>query len=99
MPGFDGARYAAHGYQYQYLRTLEALLAYVSNAEVQSCRIEGPADASSVQDTDAIDFDIIDRRGQPLLAAQVKTTRGRRFDRGEAFGALVRLVTFYDADR
>ncbi|WP_432747206.1 ATP-binding protein [Streptomyces sp. JH002] len=97
MP-FDGGRVAARGFQYQYLRTVEALLASVADGEVAACRIEGPADAVSLQHADSVDFDLVDTGGHSLMAVQVKSASTTRvMPAREAVSVLVHLVTGFEA--
>jgi hypothetical protein len=94
----DGGRVAARGFQYQYLRTLEALLAALDRAGVEGCRIEGPAPGTTANAVDVVDFDLIDRAGECLLAAQVKSAApGRQVSAPEAFAVLVEMVIKCDA--
>lgn len=95
---FDGGRVAARGFQYQYLRTVEALLASVGDSEVAACRIEGPGDTVSLQHVDSVDFDLVDAAGRSLMAVQVKSASPGRVVRArEAVSVLVHLVTGFDA--
>ncbi|MEV0266055.1 hypothetical protein AB0I49_32605 [Streptomyces sp. NPDC050617] len=94
----DGGRVAARGFQYQYLRTVEALLASIRDAEVTACRIEGPGDTVSLQHVDAVDFDLVDAAGRSLMAVQVKSAGSARVVRArEAVSVLVHLVTGFEA--
>ncbi|MFE3547422.1 NB-ARC domain-containing protein [Streptomyces kronopolitis] len=98
MSNLDGGRVAARGFQYQYLRTLEALLAAWDRAEVVGCRIEGPAPGSTASAVDVVDFDLVDRQGGCLVAAQVKSAApGQRVSAPEAFAVLAEMVTKCDA--
>ncbi|MFD9211822.1 hypothetical protein ACFVY9_01645 [Streptomyces sp. NPDC059544] len=95
---FDGGRVAARGFQYQYLRTVEALLASVGDGEVAACRIEGPEDTVSLQHADSVDFDLVDAAGRSLMAVQVKSAGAGRVVRArEAVSVLVHLVTGFEA--
>jgi hypothetical protein len=67
----DGGRVAAWGFLYQYLRTIEAVLAAAEDDRFAACRVEGGASESD--QLDVVDFDLIDPDGEVLLAAQVKT--------------------------
>ncbi|MFG3590486.1 hypothetical protein [Streptomyces sp. NPDC047990] len=97
---FDGGRVAARGFQYQYLRTVEALLASVRNGEAAVCRIEGPGNAVSLQHTDSVDFDLADAAGRSLMAVQVKSAgAGRTVKAREAVTVLVHLVTGFEAEQ
>ncbi|WP_143670229.1 hypothetical protein [Streptomyces antimycoticus] len=95
---FDGGRVAARGFQYQYLRTVEALLASVADAEVAACRIEGPDNAVSLQHAESVDFDLVDAAGRSLMAVQVKSANATRVvPAREAVSVLVYLVTGFQA--
>ncbi|KMS76588.1 hypothetical protein ACM01_05310 [Streptomyces viridochromogenes] len=97
---FDGGRVAARGFQYQYLRTVEALLASVRTGKAAVCRIEGPGDTVSLQHTDSVDFDLTDADGRSLMAVQVKSAgAGRTVRAREAAAVLVHLVTGIDAEQ
>jgi hypothetical protein len=96
--GLDGGRIGARGYEYQYLRTVEALLAGFGTRAVAACRIEGPAGLASLQHADAVDFDLVDDDDCSLLAAQVKNVgTGRDFRARDALEALVHLVQTFEA--
>ncbi|MEU2624624.1 hypothetical protein ABZ642_42045 [Streptomyces sp. NPDC007157] len=96
----DGGRIAARGFQYQYLRTVEALLAAAGDADVAACRIEGPGSTVSVQRADSVDFDLTDAAGCSLMAVQVKSAAaGRTVRAREAVSVLVHLVTGFEARR
>lgn len=100
MVRMDGGRLAARGFQYQYLRTLEAMLTASDHTTVHGCRIEGPTDATSVSAIDVVDFDLVDKDGECLLAAQVKSASpGRRVSAPDAFTILAELVCKVDAER
>lgn len=95
---FDGGRIAAWGFQYQYLRTIEAILASVGDGEVAACRIEGPRDTVSLQHADSVDFDLVDAAGRSLMAVQVKSSRAARtVPAREAASVLLHLVTGFEA--
>lgn len=97
---FDGGRVAARGFQYQYLRTVEALLASVADGEVAACRIEGPDHTVSLQHADSVDFDLVDTDGRSLMAVQVKSASATRVvPAREAVSVLVHLVTGFEARR
>ncbi|MDF6065966.1 hypothetical protein H8R03_28970 [Streptomyces sp. JH010] len=96
----DGGRVAARGFQYQYLRTVEALLAGMQQGEATACRVEGPGNAVSVHHVDSVDFDLINASGRSLLAVQVKSAGAGRTARArEAVSVLVHLVTGFEADQ
>ncbi|MDN3257596.1 hypothetical protein [Streptomyces sp. MA25(2023)] len=96
----DGGRVAARGFQYQYLRTVEALLAGMQQGEATACRVEGPGNAVSVHHVDSVDFDLVDDSGRSLLAVQVKSAgAGRTVRAREAVSVLVHLVTGFEADQ
>jgi tetratricopeptide (TPR) repeat protein len=95
MP-IDGGRIAARGFEYQYLRTLEALLDMADDQRVRSVRIEGPADAGGRGN--AVDFDVVSVDGTCALAVQVKSKApGGIFEVSDAVSALVALVRDHDA--
>lgn len=90
----DGGRIAARGFQYQYLRTLEAMLDHV-DTDVTAVRVEGPAGDERVE---SVDFDVVDPHGEVRYAAQVKSAAaGRTVSAAEAFGQLIRLVVSHEA--
>jgi hypothetical protein len=94
MAQIDGGRIAARGFQYQYLRTIETLLTCTQKQAVHACRIEGPANLSSLSSVNMIDFDLIDQAGNCLLAAQVKSaSEGRQISAPLAFSILLNLTT------
>ncbi|WP_107471483.1 NB-ARC domain-containing protein [Streptomyces sp. PTY087I2] len=96
----DGGRVAARGFQYQYLRTVEALLAGMQQGEATACRVEGPGNAVSAHHVDSVDFDLVDDSGRSLLAVQVKSAgAGRTVRAREAVSVLVHLVTGFEADQ
>ncbi|MFJ2607989.1 hypothetical protein ACIO13_23895 [Streptomyces sp. NPDC087425] len=96
----DGGRIAARGFQYQYLRTVEALLVAAGDEDVAACRIEGPGGAVSVQHADSVDFDLTDDAGCSLMAVQVKSAAaGRTVKAREAMSVLVHLVTGFEAQQ
>lgn len=100
MVRMDGGRVAAHGFQYQYLRTLEAMLTASDQERVHGCRIEGPADTTSVSAIDVVDFDLVDKDGDCLLAAQVKSASpGRQVSAPDAFTILAELVCKVEAEQ
>jgi hypothetical protein len=100
MTGLDGGRIAARGFQYQYLRTLEGILAALDRPQVYACRVEGPPLSSSLADVDAVDFDLVDTDGRSLLSAQVKSAGpGVRMGASAALHALLRLTHASEADR
>jgi tetratricopeptide (TPR) repeat protein len=92
----DGGRVAARGFQYQYLRTLESVLALVDDSRVIAIRVEGPASYNG--HADSVDFDIIDVNDCCTLAVQVKSKLpGASVSGPEAFGVLTQLVAGHDA--
>lgn len=100
MSGMDGGRVAARGFQFQYVRTLEALLTSALQAEVYACRIEGPHEPSSETMIDVVDFDLVSEAGECLLAAQVKSAAtGRVISGPKAFSILVDLTSSFEARR
>ncbi|GGZ01611.1 hypothetical protein GCM10010385_59000 [Streptomyces geysiriensis] len=94
----DGGRRAARGFEYQYLRTLEALLTALDLDEAGGCRIEGPTPSTTAGAVDVVDFDLVDQQGKCLLAAQVKNAAaGRRVSAPEAFAVLAEMVSLCEA--
>lgn len=94
-PDRDGGRNAAHGLQYQYLVTAEALLDCVALPDAHAVRVEG--DPSSPL-ADIVDFEVVDNEGHRQLAAQVKSrVRLRSLSASAAFDVLSRLVDQGDA--
>ncbi|MFJ7988501.1 hypothetical protein [Streptomyces sp. NPDC096351] len=94
----DGGRVAARGFQYQYLRTVEALLTGLATGDVAACRVEGPAGATSVRQVDCVDFDLIDAEGRSLVAVQVKSAGPTRVVRArDAVAVLLHLITGFDS--
>lgn len=97
----DGGRIAARGFQYQYLRTLEALLVALScNSPARACRIEGPGEATSAHSVDSVDFDLADADGNSLVAVQVKSAAsGRTVSAPRALEVLLHLVSGFSSQR
>ncbi|MGW8354333.1 hypothetical protein [Streptomyces wedmorensis] len=94
----DGGRIAARGFQYQYLRTVEALLACANNGEVAVCRVEGPGAVLSLSHADSVDFDLTDAAGRSVMAVQVKSAgAGRVTTVREVVSVLLRLITSFDS--
>ncbi|MFF4305508.1 hypothetical protein [Streptomyces sp. NPDC001601] len=87
----DGGRGAARGYQYQYLRTLEQLVAVIDEPEVTCVRVEGPpAGDGSV---DKVDFDVVDADGSVRTAVQVKSrVAGGSMSGAMALGVLLGML-------
>lgn len=78
----DGGRVAARGFLYQYLRTLEQLVAAIDEPQVAGVRVEGPPPGD--QAVDKVDFDVVDADGTVRTAVQVKS----RVAGGSMSGAL-----------
>jgi hypothetical protein len=78
----DGGRVAARGFLYQYLRTLEQLVAVIDEPQVAGVRVEGPPPGD--QAVDKVDFDVVDADGAVRTAVQVKS----RVAGGSMSGAL-----------
>ncbi|MFI0718127.1 hypothetical protein [Streptomyces sp. NPDC021224] len=99
--GTDGGRIAARGFQYQYLRTLEALLASSGEGSVVACRIEGPVQAvTALDNVDAVDFDLVDAEGNSVVAVQVKSAAaGREMRAPRALEILLDLVSKFSSRR
>lgn len=91
-----GGQAAAFGFQYQYLVTLEELLAAAEGLRpgVQAAVIEPTeTDAEVVNDPDAIDFDLVDGDRSPVLTAQVKSGGpGTELSAPAAFAVLIRMI-------
>ncbi|MFD6625642.1 hypothetical protein [Streptomyces diastaticus] len=91
-----GGQAAAFGFQYQYLVTLEELLAAAEGLRpgVHAAVIEPTeTDAEGVDDPDAIDFDLVDGDRSPVLAAQVKSGGpGTELSAPTAFAVLMRMI-------
>ncbi|MGA6175180.1 hypothetical protein ACPEIF_33635 [Streptomyces sp. NPDC012600] len=91
-----GGQAAAFGFQYQYLVTLEELLAAAKGLRpgVHAAVIEPTeTDAEGVDDPDAIDFDLVDGDRSPVLAAQVKSGGpGTELSAPAAFAVLMRMI-------
>jgi hypothetical protein len=67
---------------------------------VHGCRIEGPADTTSVSAIDVVDFDLVDKDGDCLLVAQVKSASpGRQVSAPDAFTILAELVCKVEAEQ
>lgn len=98
MARLDGGRVAARGFQYQYLRTLEAILSSMDQPRHHSCRVEGPVEPASHVDPEVVDFDLVDEGGRCLFAAQVKSAgNGRNIGAPDAISILIKLVESCDA--
>ncbi len=94
----DGGRLAARGFQYQYLRTLEAMLNAVRDQNLHAIRIEGPV--GTLGQSNGVDYDLIDIDHRSRLAAQVKSKKvGASFDIGEALNASIGLIKGHDASQ
>ncbi|MDJ0345038.1 hypothetical protein QMK19_14275 [Streptomyces sp. H10-C2] len=87
----DGGRGAARGYQYQYLRTLEQLVAVIDEPEVACVRVEGPP--ASDGSVDKVDFDVVDADGSVRTAVQVKSrVAGGSMSGAMALGVLLGML-------
>ncbi|MGW2918964.1 NB-ARC domain-containing protein [Streptomyces angustmyceticus] len=67
----DGGRGAARGFQYQYHRTLEHLVAVIDESDVACVRVEGPPSGGGL--VDKVDFDVVTTDGAVHAAVQVKS--------------------------
>ncbi|MGW0770282.1 hypothetical protein [Streptomyces sp. NPDC002676] len=67
----DGGRGAARGFYYQYLRTLERLVAVIDDPEAACVRVEGPPPGDA--GADKVDFDVVHADGTVSMAVQVKS--------------------------
>jgi hypothetical protein len=97
----DGARNAARGLRYQYLRTLAALMDAVDQpgSDVEAVHIEGRPEQGGAA-ANSIDYELSDSTSQIILAAQVKARApGSILGASEVFGVLARLVMDRDAIR
>ncbi|MEV6527480.1 ATP-binding protein [Longispora sp. NPDC051575] len=92
----DGGRIAAQGFQYQYLRTLEAMLDVVDDPQIAAVRVEGPPSAETY--ADSVDFDVVGVDGSCRAAVQVKTRQPGGIVSGvDAYAVLVKLIADQDA--
>lgn len=91
-----GGQAAAFGFQYQYLVTLEELLAATEELRpgVHAAVIEPTeTDGEGMSDPDAIDFDLADGDRSVVLAAQVKSGGpGTELSAPAAFAVLIRMI-------
>ncbi|MFG2754326.1 NB-ARC domain-containing protein [Streptomyces xanthophaeus] len=91
-----GGQAAAFGFQYQYLVTLEELLAAAEGLRpgVSAVLVEPTCTTGeAVHDPDAIDFDLVGAGRVPVLAAQVKSGGpGSELSAPAAFAVLVRMI-------
>ncbi|MFE7705825.1 hypothetical protein ACFU6I_08485 [Streptomyces sp. NPDC057486] len=87
----DGGRVAARGFQYQYLRTLEQLVAVIDDPDVASVRVEGPPVGEGA--VDQVDFDVVETDGAVRTAVQVKSrAAGGSMSGAMALGILIQMV-------
>jgi hypothetical protein len=97
----DGGRNAYRGLRYQYLRTLEALMAAVEEPAlgISAVHIEGILRRDGA-DKDSVDYELSDVSGRVVEAVQVKKRAMKKtMGASEAFRALKRLVEDQEADR
>ena len=97
----DGGRNAYRGLRYQYLRTLEALMAAVEEPAlgISAVHIEGMPGRDGA-DRDSVDYELSDASGRVLEAVQVKKRAMKKtMGASDAFRALKRLVEDQEADR
>ncbi|MBR7828752.1 hypothetical protein KDK95_20760 [Actinospica sp. MGRD01-02] len=95
----DGGRTAARGFQYQYHRTLEWLVAHLDDPAVAAVRVEGPAPTETAVG-DSVDFDAQRDDGSVIFAAQVKSKAlGLQMSAPKAFDALLALAKGSTAER
>lgn len=91
-----GGQAAAFGFQYQYLVTLEELLAASEGNRpgVRAALIEPTVSSGDeANDPDAIDFVLVGEDGSTVLAAQVKSgSPGVELSAPAAFAVLVRMI-------
>jgi hypothetical protein len=102
MPGGTGGRGASEGFQYQYLRTLEAMLELVEGQihDIGSVRIDGPANGPRrTTSDDVVDFEFLSDKERCLLVAQVKSGGlTAELSAPAAFDVLRRMLAAKDAD-
>jgi hypothetical protein len=97
----DGGRNAYRGLRYQYLRTLEALMAAVEEPAlgISAVHIEGMPGRNGA-DRDSVDYELSDASGRVLEAVQVKKRAMKKtMGASDAFRALKRLIEDQEADR
>ena len=97
----DGGRNAYRGLRYQYLRTLEALMAAMEEPAlgISAVHIEGMPGRDGA-DRDSVDYELSDASGRVLQAVQVKKRAMKKtMGASDAFRALKRLVEDQEADR
>ena len=97
----DGGRNAYRGLRYQYLRTLEALMAAVEEPAlgISAVHIEGMPGRDGA-DRDSVDYELSDASGRVVEAVQVKKRAMKKtIGASDAFRALRRLVEDQEADR
>lgn len=97
----DGGRNAYRGLRYQYLRTLEALMAAVEQPAlgITAVHIEGMPGRDGA-DRDSVDYELSDASGRVVEAVQVKKRAMKKtMGASDAFGAIRRLVGDQEADR
>jgi len=86
----DGGRVAARGFQYQYLRTLEHLVALIDQPDIDCVRVEGPPESGGT--VDQVDFDVVAADSAVRLAVQVKSkTAGASMSGAAALGILLQM--------
>lgn len=95
----NGGRNAARGFQYQYLRTVEAMLDAIDAGDVDVCNVEGSPMTTSQLD-DAVDYNLMGTGGRLILAAQVKSrSANNELNVSEAMTVLIRLAKNSDASQ
>ncbi|MFJ2777330.1 hypothetical protein [Kitasatospora sp. NPDC087315] len=88
---WTGGRVAARGYQYQYLRTLEQLIAVIDDEQVACVRVEGPSASEGAEDQ--VDFDVVELDGSLRSVVQVKSkVAGGTISGATALGILLDMV-------
>ncbi len=94
----DGARNAARGFRYQYVRTLEALLDIADDPDAAgSVYVEGKP-APKGHEAQSVDYEVTDLAGRTLVAVQVKSRApGGTLGPTDIFRALYGLARDRDA--
>ncbi|WP_444963936.1 NB-ARC domain-containing protein [Nocardiopsis sp. M1B1] len=96
----DGGRVAARGFEYQYLRTIEATLIALSDPDFHACHVEGDPLPTEGPAVDIVDFAFVGPEGRVLQSAQVKSggpTSELRV--GQVVDILAKLISSGEADR
>ncbi|MFE2733254.1 hypothetical protein [Streptomyces sp. NPDC059349] len=87
----DGSAGRRGGFQYQYLRTLEHLVAAIDEPEVACVRVEGPPAGDGP--VDKVDFGVVDADGSVRTTVQVKSrVAGGSMSGAMALGVLLGML-------